>query len=105
MPPAMCCPRHPGAVEQLVRAIAAEEGKNGVRANCGGVEVISDGMLEDLIDSGEYHEQALEAARRAIPMRRFGSAEELADVVAFLAGPRSAYVTGQTVRVDGGYSV
>lgn len=94
-----------GAVEQVVRAIAAEEGKNGVRANCVGVGVIQAGVLEDLIASGDYHEQALEAARRAIPMRRFGSAGELADVVAFLAGPRSAYVTGQTIRVDGGYSV
>ena len=94
-----------GAVEQVVRAIAAEEGKNGVRANCVGVGVIQAGVLEDLIASGDYHEQALEAARRAIPMRRFGSASELADVVAFLAGPRSAYVTGQTLRVDGGYSV
>lgn len=93
------------AVEQLVRAIAAEEAKNGVRANCVGVGVIAAGLLEDLIGSGDYHEQALEAARRAIPMRRFGSPEELADVVAFLAGPRSAYVTGQTLRVDGGYSV
>ncbi|KKC06739.1 SDR family NAD(P)-dependent oxidoreductase [Mycobacterium nebraskense] len=93
------------AVEQLVRAIAAEEAKNGVRANCVGVGVIAAGVLEDLIDSGDYHEKALEAARRAIPMRRFGSPEELADVVAFLAGPRSAYVTGQTLRVDGGYSV
>ncbi|MCV7057772.1 SDR family NAD(P)-dependent oxidoreductase [Mycolicibacterium gilvum] len=94
-----------GAVEQLVRAIAAEEGKNGVRANCVGVGVIATGVLDDLIDSGDYHQEALEAARRAIPMRRFGSAEELADVVAFLAGTRSAYVTGQTLRVDGGYSV
>jgi len=89
----------------VVRAIAAEEGKNGVRANCVGVGVIQAGVLEDLIASGDYHERALEAARRAIPMRRFGSASELADVVAFLAGPRSAYVTGQTLRVDGGYSV
>jgi NAD(P)-dependent dehydrogenase (short-subunit alcohol dehydrogenase family) len=94
-----------GAVEQLVRAIAAEEAKNGVRANCVGVGVIATGMMDDLIDSGDYHEQALEAARRAIPMRRFGSAQELADVVAFLAGRRSSYVTGQTLRVDGGYSV
>jgi NAD(P)-dependent dehydrogenase (short-subunit alcohol dehydrogenase family) len=94
-----------GAVEQLVRAIAAEEAKNGVRANCVGVGVIAAGVLENLIDSGDYHEQALDAARRAIPMRRFGSAQELADVVAFLAGPRSSYVTGQTLRVDGGYSV
>ena len=94
-----------GAVEQVVRAIAAEEGKNGVRANCVGVGVIQAGLLEDLIASGDYHEQALEAARRSIPMRRFGSAEELADVVAFLVGPQSAYITGQTLRVDGGYSV
>ncbi|MEM6110518.1 SDR family oxidoreductase [Mycobacterium sp. 050272] len=94
-----------GAVEQLVRAIAAEEGKNGVRANCVGVGVIAAGLLDDLIDSGDYHQEALEAARRAIPMRRFGTADELADVVAFLAGTRSAYVTGQTLRVDGGYSV
>lgn len=93
------------AVEQLARAIAAEEGKNGVRANCVGVGVIATGMLDDLIASGDYHPAALEAARKAIPMRRFGSAEELANVVAFLAGPRAAYVTGQTLRVDGGYSV
>ncbi|STZ44187.1 SDR family NAD(P)-dependent oxidoreductase [Mycolicibacterium gilvum] len=70
------CPK--AAVEQLVRAIAAEEGKNGVRANCVGVGVIAAGILDDLIASGDYHEQALEAARRAIPMRRFGSAAELA---------------------------
>jgi 3-oxoacyl-[acyl-carrier protein] reductase len=93
------------AVEQLVRAIAAEEGKNGVRANCVGVGVIATGMLDDLIASGDYHPAALQAAQKAIPMRRFGSPEELANVVAFLAGPRAAYVTGQTLRVDGGYSV
>jgi len=70
-----------------------------------GVGVIAAGLLEDLIDSGDYHEQALEAARRAIPMRRFGSPEELADVVAFLAGPRSAYVTGQTLHINGGMAM
>ncbi|MFV9453869.1 MULTISPECIES: SDR family NAD(P)-dependent oxidoreductase [unclassified Rhodococcus (in: high G+C Gram-positive bacteria)] len=94
-----------GAVEQVVRAIAAEEGKYGVRANCVGVGVIQAGLLEDLIESGEYDKRALEAATRATPLRRFGSPEELADVVAFLAGPQSSYVTGQTIRVDGGYSV
>ncbi|GAA0612392.1 SDR family oxidoreductase [Sporichthya brevicatena] len=94
-----------GAVEQVARAIAAEEGKRGVRANCVGVGVIEAGIWDDLVASGEYNDHAVDAARRAIAMRRFGTAEEVAAVVAFLAGPRSSYVTGQTLAVDGGFSI
>jgi NAD(P)-dependent dehydrogenase (short-subunit alcohol dehydrogenase family) len=93
------------AVEQLARAIAAEEGKYGVRVNCVGVGVIQAGLWEDLLSSGDYDERALSAARAATALRRFGHAPEVADVVAFLAGPRSSYVTGQTLCVDGGYSL
>ena len=39
------------------------------------------------------------------PMRRIGQPSEVAGVMAALAGPAAAYVTGQTVAVDGGYSV
>jgi NAD(P)-dependent dehydrogenase (short-subunit alcohol dehydrogenase family) len=94
-----------GAVEQLARAIAAEEGKYGVRVNCVGVGVIQAGLWEDLLSSGDYDERALSAARAATALRRFGQASEVADVVAFLAGSRSSYVTGQTLCVDGGYSL
>jgi NAD(P)-dependent dehydrogenase (short-subunit alcohol dehydrogenase family) len=94
-----------GAVEQVVRAIAAEEGKLGVRANCVGLGVIEAGIWDDLLASGEYDERAVAAARRGIALRRFGSAAEVAEVAAFLAGPRSSYVTGQTINVDGGFSV
>jgi NAD(P)-dependent dehydrogenase (short-subunit alcohol dehydrogenase family) len=93
------------AVEQVVRAIAAEEGRHGIRANCVGVGVIQAGLWDDLLATGDYGEAALEAAMRATPLRRFGSAAEVGEVVAFLAGDRSSYVTGQTLNVDGGYSV
>ena len=41
---------------------------------------------------------------RKIPMGRFGRPEDIADAVAFLASSRSAYITGQTVAVDGGWT-
>jgi NAD(P)-dependent dehydrogenase (short-subunit alcohol dehydrogenase family) len=93
------------AVEQVARAIAAEEGRHGVRANCVGVGTIEAGLWEDLLETGDYGEAALAAARKATALKRFGSAQEVAELVSFLAGPRSSYITGQTVNVDGGYSV
>jgi NAD(P)-dependent dehydrogenase (short-subunit alcohol dehydrogenase family) len=43
-----------------------------------------------------------EARRERIPMRRYGRMEEVAELIAFLAGERSSYVTGQNIRIDGG---
>lgn len=40
--------------------------------------------------------------RERIPMGRYGSADEVAELIAFLASPRSAYITGQNIRIDGG---
>jgi NAD(P)-dependent dehydrogenase (short-subunit alcohol dehydrogenase family) len=93
------------AVEQVAKAIAAEEGRHGVRVNCVGVGTVEAGIWEDLLATGDYDERALTAARRATALRRFGSAGEIAEAVAFLAGGRASYITGQTLNVDGGYSV
>ena len=46
-----------------------------------------------------------EAQRRRIALRRFGSGEDIADAVAFLASDRARYITGQTLIVDGGFSL
>jgi len=92
------------AIEAAVRAIAAEEGRFGVRANTVGPGMLTDGMAQRLMDSGDLGSDALEAARAAIPLRRFGRAADVAEAVCFLAGDRAGFVSGQHLAVDGGYT-
>ncbi|GGM54513.1 SDR family NAD(P)-dependent oxidoreductase [Dactylosporangium sucinum] len=93
-----------GAVEALVRGIAAEEGRFGVRANCVGPGMLTDGMAERLITSGDLDERALDVARANIPLRTFGTADDIAEAVCFLASDRARFITGQKLDVDGGYT-
>ena len=60
------------AVEAIVRGLAAEEGRFGVRVNCVGPGMLTDGMAARLIASGELDEHALAVTRGNIPLRRFG---------------------------------
>ena len=93
------------AVESVVRAIAAEEGKYGVRANCVGPGMLTDGMAARLIETGELDDAALEVTIRNIALRRFGEAADVAEAVCFLASDRARFITGQHLAVDGGYTI
>ena len=91
-------------MEALGRAIAKEEGKFGIRANMVAPGIIDAGLgthfLQTLYSPGVWEQQ-----KRAIALRRFGTGGEVAEAVRFLASDRSAYITGQTIIVDGGFSL
>ncbi|MBB3665522.1 MULTISPECIES: SDR family NAD(P)-dependent oxidoreductase [Prauserella salsuginis group] len=93
------------ANEAVVRAVAAEEGRYGVRANAVGVGILDEGMTQVLIDHGDIRPESLEVARGRIPLGTFGKARDIAATVGFLVSDEARYVTGQWIDVDGGYSL
>jgi 3-oxoacyl-[acyl-carrier protein] reductase len=94
-----------GGIEALVRAVAVEEGKYGVRANSVGPGALADGMTHRIRATGDISYELIEKVIPTIPLRRLGTAEEVATVVCFLASPEAAYVTGQHIDVDGGFQL
>ncbi len=88
-------------VEALSRTLAVEWASRGVRVNC-----VAPGMIAS---SGfrNYPEGtfALEDLAKQVPLKRLGTAEEIAATIAFLASPAAAFLTGQVLTVDGGQSL
>jgi len=88
-----------GGLEALTKALAVELAPKNVRVNC-----VAPGMIETDM-SQAVRELAADKVLERIPLKRFGKPDEIADAVLFLAGPRSAYVTGAVLHVDGGACV
>lgn len=94
-----------GAVEALARGLAAEEGRFGVRVNCVGPGMLTDGMSAELMASGQLDQRALDVTMSHIPLRMFGDSGDIAEAVSFLASDRARFVTGQKLDIDGGYTI
>lgn len=90
------------AIQMLIRGVAKEEGRFGIRANCVGPGMIEAGLGQELIARAGETAGLAEKLRRAVPLRRYGQAEEVADAVVFLASSRARYITGHSIHVDGG---
>jgi 3-oxoacyl-[acyl-carrier protein] reductase len=82
----------------LTRALADKWAPDGIRVNMVAPGFIRTRMTEIQRTDADYEKRLL----KAVPMRRWGEPEEVAEVVLFLASPRAPYVTGQSIAIDGG---
>ncbi len=80
----------------LSKALAKEVGRYGIRVN-----VVAPGFIDTDMTAALPEKVRAEALRR-IPLRRLGAADEVADLVAFLASDRARYITGAVLQIDGG---
>jgi 3-oxoacyl-[acyl-carrier protein] reductase len=86
-----------GAVEQLARFLAHELGHRGVTVN-----TVSPGATETEQFRAGKSEETIHRLVEMSALKRLGRAEDIADVVAFLASEEARWVTGQNIRVNGG---
>jgi len=80
----------------MTKSLAKETARKKITVNCVSPGFIATDLLDDL--SAEQ----LAAYKKLVPMRRFGTAEEVANAVLFLAGPQASYITGAVLEVNGG---
>ena len=87
-------------VEMLSRNIAMEWGERGIRSN-----VVSPAMVITPMSEVIYRDPQIRKQREmAVPLRRIGAMQDIADAVCFLASDRAGYISGQEIQVDGGWS-
>jgi 2-hydroxycyclohexanecarboxyl-CoA dehydrogenase len=91
-----------GAVIAFTKGLAREVARNGINVNC-----VAPGLVDTPLLAGitEGHENLMGAIIRSIPLRRTGTPEEVAAAICFFASPDAAYITGQTLSVNGGLTM
>jgi NAD(P)-dependent dehydrogenase (short-subunit alcohol dehydrogenase family) len=85
-------------VIQLTKQQAAELGEHGIRANC-----VCPGPVRTKLAMAVHTQDIIDAYHDAIPLNRYGSEQEIAEVIVFLCSENASYVTGQVIAADGGF--
>lgn len=85
-------------VIHLTQQQAVELGEYGIRANC-----VAPGPVRTKLAMAVHTQDIRDAYHDAIPLNRYGSEDEIAEVVAFLCSDKASYVTGQLIASDGGF--
>ena len=88
-----------GAIEGLTRSLAAELSPS-IRVNCIAPSITNTPLAEKLLNN----ETKVKASEERHPLKRIGSAEEIAQAVEFLLSEKSGFITGQIIKIDGGIS-
>lgn len=86
------------AVMHLTRQQAVELGEYGVRANC-----VAPGPVRTKLAMAVHSQDIIDAYHDAIPLNRYGTEREIGNAIYFLCSENAAYITGQTLAVDGGF--
>ena len=81
----------------MSKSVAKELGSRGVCCNCIAPGFIETAMTKDIKEDNPLLVQ--------VPMRKMGTPEDVANLALFLASPESDYITGETIRVDGGLAI
>lgn len=89
-----------GAVEGLTRSLAAEYAANSIRFNCIAPSLTNTSLAEKLL----ANEEKQAAAAKRHPIGRYGEANDIADLAAFLLSDNASWITGQVLHADGGMS-
>jgi NAD(P)-dependent dehydrogenase (short-subunit alcohol dehydrogenase family) len=89
-------------LDQLTRCAALELATKGIRVNAVNPGVVVTGLHRSGGMSEETYAAFLEHSKTTHPLGRVGDAEEIAELICFLASDRAAWITGATVNIDGG---
>lgn len=93
-----------GAVLTFTKGLAKALADDGIRVNAVSPGPIETPFFEKVDMSDEQKAGLGQAINQMVPLGRFGSTDEVADIVAFLASDRASYITGAEYKVDGGFA-
>ncbi|GAB6984323.1 SDR family NAD(P)-dependent oxidoreductase [Nocardioides pyridinolyticus] len=99
--PAYCASKH--GVIGLSKSASLDYATSNIRVNVVSPGPIGTPLLDSFVGANGSH--LLDAIKESVPMGRVGTADEVGEAIAWLAGPSASYVTGAVLTVDGGYVV